>query len=51
MSVTILEKEYNIENTKKLDLSYSKYISLPSEIGNLTNLKDLDQRRIQMGRY
>ena len=41
MSVTILDKNYDIETTITLDLSRYRLTNLPAEIGNLTNLQYL----------
>ena len=41
MSVTILNKNYDIKTTKVLDFSNCSLTDIPAEIGNLTNLQYL----------
>ena len=41
MSITILGKNYHIETTIILDLTYKNLTNLPTEIGKLVNLKKL----------
>ena len=48
MSVLIGNKNYDIKNTKILELNNNKLSSLPTEIGNLVNLQELYLRGNQL---